>query len=384
VTGIVRDRDSGTPLARVRIACEQAGEFNFHNNNAIETISDANGRYRLNGLPQHVDSSLLAIPAHSQPYLPAAIDIPKATSLEPVIVEIGLKRGIAIKGRVTDQITGKPVRAHVAYRAYRDNPSLTDAPGFATARIGDQHETAADGSFLVFGLPGHGMVAARAMPDSQPFLRGIGLPERTALDRIPVVPDYALWSFHTFADVDLARGAALIRRDLALVSGQVAKGRVVGPDGLPLAGARVSREPWNEVGVTRENGEFTIGVFRPGEERDYLILHDKKKLAATVTLRGGTDEMVVKLGPCAAVTGRIVDEGGTPRPKMLLYVSFPNLLPKESDLNGRFRIDPLVPGKPIKITVSMNRYSRSKSVAEGLVLGPGEVKDLGDVTVPSP
>jgi hypothetical protein len=44
----------------------------------------------------------------------------------------------------------------------------------------------------------------------------------------------------------------------------------------------------------------------------------------------------------------------------------------------------VIPGKPIKITVSTNRYSRSKSIAEGLVLGPGEVKDLGDVTVSSP
>ena len=140
----------------------------------------------------------------------------------------------------------------------------------------------------------------------------------------------------------------------------------MGPDGLPLAGAIVNREPWNEAGVTRENGEFTIGVFRPGEERDYLILHIKKKLAASVTLRGGTNEIVVKLGPCGAVTGRIVDEDGTPRPKMLLHVSFPNLLPKECDINGRFRIDPLIPGRPIKITVSTNRYSRAKSDCRGI------------------
>jgi len=384
VIGIVKDRDTGTTLASVRIACEQTGEFSFHNNNAIETTSDANGRYRLDGLPQHVDSPLLAIPAPGQPYLPAAIKVPKATSLEPVTVDIGLKRGIAIKGRVTNQKTGKPVRAHVAYRAYRHHPSLADYPGFEAARVGDQHETEPDGTFLVFGLPGRGMVAARAMPDSQPFLRGIGVPERTDLDRLPVVPEYALWSFHTFADVDVLRDAAMIRRDLALVAGLVAKGRVVGPDGLPLAGAWVNREPWNEVGVTRENGEFTIGVFRPGEERDYLILHDKKKLAATVTLRGGSDEIVVKLGPCGAVTGRIVDEDGTPRPRILLHVSFPNLLPIESDLDGRFRIDRLIPGKPIKITVSKNRYSRSKAIAEELVLAAGEVKDMGDVTVSAP
>ena len=192
VIGIVKDRDTGTPLAGVRIACEQTGDFSFHNNNAIETISGTDGRYRLVGLPQHIDSPLLAIPAPGQPFLPAAIEVPKRTSLEPVIVDIGLKRGIAIKGRVTDQKTGKPVRAHVEYRAYRDNPSLADAPGFEAARIADQHESESDGTFLVFGLPGRGMIAARAMPGSQPFLRGIGLPEGTALNRLPVVPAYAL------------------------------------------------------------------------------------------------------------------------------------------------------------------------------------------------
>ncbi len=133
------------------------------------------------------------------------------------------------------------------------------------------------------------------------------------------------------------------------------------------------------------NGEFTIGGFRSGEERDYLVFHDKKKLTAMVKLRGGTDDLVVKLEPCAAITGRIIDEGGNPRPKMLIHVSFPNnLLPAESDLNGRFLIDALIQGKPTKVTVSTNRSSRAKSIADGLVLGPGEVKELGDVTIALP
>ena len=44
----------------------------------------------------------------------------------------------------------------------------------------------------------------------------------------------------------------------------------------------------------------------------------------------------------------------------------------------------LIQGKPTKVTVSTNRSSRAKSIADGLVLGPGEVKELGDVTIALP
>ncbi len=247
VIGTVKDRDTGTPLAGVRIACEQAGGFNFHNNNAIETISDASGRYRLDGLPQHIDSWLLAIPARGLPYLPAAIEVPKATSLEPVTVDIGLKRGIPIEGRVTDQKTGKPIRAHVAYRAYRDNPSLAEAPGFETVRIGYQGETEPDGAFRLFGLPGRGMVAA-----TQSLLqRGTcGVDCR----RAPLSNSYRSYPIMGFGRSTLLPTSIFPRCGVdpprsGAVAGLVANGRVVGPDGQPLAGARLTREPWYDGGI---------------------------------------------------------------------------------------------------------------------------------------
>ena len=45
-------------------------------------------------------------------------------------LDVGLKRGIVIEGRVTDQKSGKPLKAFVEYNAYSDNPHIADAPGF--------------------------------------------------------------------------------------------------------------------------------------------------------------------------------------------------------------------------------------------------------------
>jgi len=385
VLGVVKDRDSGAPLSGVRIVCAHTGEFSFYNNNALETISDAAGRYRLIGLPKQPDSPLLAIPARDQLYLPALVEIPKAAGLGPLTLDIGLKHGIVIEGRVTDRTTGAPINALVDYKAARDNPSLLEAPGFGKARVEGRHETSPDGTFRVVGLPGRGIVAAIAIDRGPNYLRGIGLPKGVKAETLPVVPFHLLPSYNTFAEIDIPRTATSIRCDLTLVRGLVARGKVVGPDGQPLAGSRIFRElPWPGSGPQPQS-EFTIEDLGPGEQRTLFLFHDPKKLAATIAVRGGEPGVsVVQLQPWAAVTGRIVDEDGTPRPKMLLRVSLSNLTPREAGPDGRFRIEPIIPGQATEITVSRNLTARSVSIARQLVLEPGEIKDLGDVRVTEP
>src|SRR5215831_11287740 len=58
--------------------------------------------------------------------------------------------------------TGKPVRAEVHYFALPDNPNVHDAPGFLGSRPPAVF-SAEDGSFTLIGLPGRGVVAAKAV-----------------------------------------------------------------------------------------------------------------------------------------------------------------------------------------------------------------------------
>lgn len=53
-------------------------------------------------------------------------EIPDTPGLEPLTVDFALDRGIAVRGRLIDKTTGKPVRGHVYYHAEPDNPHMKD------------------------------------------------------------------------------------------------------------------------------------------------------------------------------------------------------------------------------------------------------------------
>ena len=41
-----------------------------------------------------------------------------------------LRRGVWIEGKLTDKVTGKPLKGYVEYFALHSNPNLRDYPGF--------------------------------------------------------------------------------------------------------------------------------------------------------------------------------------------------------------------------------------------------------------
>ena len=50
--GVVKDKDTGRPLAGVRISSTRTAEFPVTGMNGIDTTTDREGRYRLVGLPR--------------------------------------------------------------------------------------------------------------------------------------------------------------------------------------------------------------------------------------------------------------------------------------------------------------------------------------------
>ena len=136
VFGIVKDNETGKPLAGVNIESNRTAEFPVHGFTGIETTTDDQGRYRLIGLPKGHGNHVVVMPAKGQPYLAAGVEVPDTQGIDPVPLDIGLKRGIVIEGRVTDQKSGKPLKAFVEYNAYGDNPHIADAPGFGRSALG--------------------------------------------------------------------------------------------------------------------------------------------------------------------------------------------------------------------------------------------------------
>jgi hypothetical protein len=192
-------------------------------------------------------------------------------------------------------------------------------------------------------------------------------------------------NFNAVARVDPPRGAKSVQRDITLDPGWSFKGVVLGPDGKPLAGARLcDQNDMARWGSERmKTAEFTAG-FHPRRPHNVLFQHPEKGLvgeAQPPKANGG--RVTVRLQPGASVTGRLVDANGKPWAGVELEVSF---LPKgwgswhdysperiRTDRHGRFRIELLIPGYKFRLS------DGTGVLPIGAGLRAGGTKDLGDV-----
>ena len=73
----------------------------------------------------------LNVPADEElPYLRARVAVEELRGTDPLRLDIGMKRGVWVSGRVIEMATGKPVRGHVEYFVSNDNPHWKDYPIF--------------------------------------------------------------------------------------------------------------------------------------------------------------------------------------------------------------------------------------------------------------
>jgi beta-lactamase regulating signal transducer with metallopeptidase domain len=382
VVGVVKDKETGVPLAGVRIECNKTAEYPVFGATGIETTSDQQGRYRLAGLPKGRGNHVVVIPAKNQPYRAAGYEIPDSPGLERVVFDILLTRGIVIEGRVFDNSTGKPLKAYVEYNAYRDNPNLKSAPEFVDSSIWGRHTSEPDGSFRVVGLPGRGLVSALCIGGEVQYVTGFGLPENQSVDELlPVVPNPMQMSFNAFAPIDLPEGSTRFRQDLAVQPGVTRTIRVVDPDGKPVVGARIRFQPRvTNFSGSQSSAEFQVSGLRPREVRVIDANHLDRKLAGTVEVRAEDQGVaILKLLPWGTVVGKLVDADGLPRAKVDLELDKgrQDLVPTDSQ--GHFRLESIVPGRPTGIVVLSLPYRVTGKIATPLTLVPGEVKDLGEV-----
>jgi hypothetical protein len=293
---------------------------------------------------------------------------------------------------VTDKVTGRPVAAGVEYFAFRDNPHLKDAPGQPTHQ---QFLTGEDGAFRFLTLPGHGLVAVRAHGDR--YVIGVGL-GKLAVDGnryLPATtPPCHAEGHHAFVQINPKAEDEKVTCAVALDPGRALTGTVLGPDGQPLAGARVAGltcyafTGWDHTPL--KSAEFIAFALSKGRPRNLLFLHEGKKLAGSLLVRG--DEkgpLCVRLRPWGAVSGRVVGPDGLPLAKLELTTSrfgdrlyaprsgFHPTRSFETDRDGRFRIEGLVPGLSYEISVLRQGKIVGRLVRD-LTVKSGERRDLGE------
>jgi RNA polymerase sigma factor (sigma-70 family) len=400
LVGVVRDKDSGKPLAGVTVRSHRvAGAYDV--NGLVRTTTDKEGRYRLVGLPKGAGNELIAeaygrLPrAEDLPYLPAIRRVEATPGLEPVTVDLALKRGIWVIGRVIDKATGRPVPAVFDYFCFLDHPLAAELPRLGRSPM---DWTQRDGSFRTVVLPGRGLIAVLAWVDN--YRRGVGadqFKDKLKGGQFLSTMPYYLYpgNFHTIVEVSPKLEDQSITRDVVLEPGDTLKGTVVGPDGKPLSGVRVAglrpMAHWEPV----KEAELTLRGLSPNEPRLLQVIHEEKKLAGWLLVRG--DEKVpirVRLEAWGTLTGRLVTPDGQPLTNVSIHSGSPvhrDGAPAgffarntEPDKEGKFRIEGLAAGLVYNLSVikeSKYRLQISGKGIEDVTIESGKTKDLGDIEV---
>ena len=415
VEGVVRDAQTGAGLAGALISSVKLADSKVWNNAVLSTTADAQGRYRLLGLPRGAGNIIDVWPKQRQTYPPAQVEVPNPPGSGPIALELSLPRGITIEGRVSDAQTGKPLqRSKVGYHVAVDNPNLARFPGFR-ADIPSHSQwfgvtSGPDGRFQIAGLPGRGVLVVGSNDRSYPSAVASGEPPREFVPHISFVGV-------AIEKVDIPADATTYHRDITLQAGRALDVSIVDTAGKPVEGALIrglkgtEMGDWDPVGSTSR----VVGLQRarndaqgkPVPVRTLVAMQRPRQLAGWIDLKGDEPGPIrLKLEPWATATGRFVNPAGKPRPEVILWVGARHAwlggdrISHEptwvrTDADGRFRIEGLAPGLTYEFTIgpppgqSRPDYFTIQA-PPGLGPGhkitfaptrPGEAKDLGTIVV---
>jgi hypothetical protein len=349
------------------------------------------------GLAESEGQDIQALAAAGQPYLSSRKRAGAGSGLQPATLDFDLKRGVLISGRVTNKTTGTPLAGvTVEYFAFVDNRNWRDAPGFG----GSAHartQSGKDGSFRLAGLPGRGLLAAKASDGQERhYLMGAGAEEIPGLKRghFTTVPYMcAAPLFNAVGEIKPAKGADQFVQDISLDPGKTVTGKIVDPDGKPIEGVSIGGV-WGIAPQIEQlpTAEFRLPTINPKHPKPFFFHHRDKNLGAAVLFKGDEKMPVtVRLQPCGTLAGRLLDEDGQPRAGVHLTG---NILEGQlnitqgwfgfifgmTDKDGRFKIQGIIPG--IKVGLSTITGARiTGPVVPEVTLKAGEMKNLGEVKI---
>jgi protocatechuate 3,4-dioxygenase beta subunit len=164
ITGVVRAKDTGKPLAGMRVHGQSSSDdFPLLTQDGVRTVTDENGRYRLVGLPKTAKYLLRVFSDDSQStYLPKWLELAGTEGLKPIIKDFDLQRGAALRLRFIDNDTGKPVLGIVHYCPCYDNPRYEEARTGSDRRVHRIYQPDHNGLFNFLVVPGPSVIVFTA------------------------------------------------------------------------------------------------------------------------------------------------------------------------------------------------------------------------------
>ena len=387
----------------------------------IET--DAHGRFRANPGSGH-RYLFSAFPPEREPYLNVQKNLEWPRGAIEHSLDLVLPRGILVRGRVTEEGSGKPIAG--ARVGYLSNPDRDPQTGAWNTRAA----TASDGSFQLGVMPARGYLSILG-PGEDYVLQEIG--QRMALTGQP--GGRRIYA-HAFHKLDLKSGSPSQEVAITLRPSTTVKGHVVGPDGQPVRNAlvisRVILQPtwiawlfWTAAyrDAVRD-GCFAVHGLAPDTEVPVYFLDARHNLGATAFLSGRSaagGAVTVRLQPCGAARARLVDSAGKPVPRsrdtygshmtMMVVSPGPHRLSQDktgadrlaadqdfvarfdpihyrkglvSDDQGQLSLPALIPGAVYRIYDNTKGDDSEPQLRKEFTVKPAETVDLGDIRIEKP
>ena len=331
---------------------------------------------------------------------------------EPIIADIGVKKGVIITGKILDAVTKKSLPGIARAAPLSDNPFVNKYPSSKSLFHHAYTGVAADGTFRLVSLPGP--VVVMGGPDSSRWQEGQFRYKPAAPD--PKYPRYFImaegplgktpmghfWGGDLFLLDDNYCRVLVLKPDVAVVTHDIIVEpatallvRIQDADGRPLAGTRVTGiGPLDFYQPVQVNTD-TCSAFhlKSGKPRLMVFFEPTKNLVGTLRLKGEEKEpATVKLGQPGKLKGRLLDEGGRPMARVVVDLLFPDRTAAEihgeiyratvveTDADGRFEFNSVIPDLKFSLwwTQGKRRFEPVTKI-ERLSVEAGAVLDFGDI-----
>ncbi len=376
---------------------------------ATSASTDEQGLVRI--IPSVGESfDISASPPAGEPYLNQRVDInwPKGSVRQSA--ELNLKRGVPVHGTITEDASNRPVAgALVSYALTRRTDRLYR--GFQSWLCEAVTDHAGHFQIVVPAGPGHLLVRA-ATPDylhltTNNLELGVGL-----------LPNWLMYP-DALAHIDLKPDEPSHEVTVRLRRGVTILGRVIGPDGHPVAKAIAfgrTYAPYNGRGPTFtsfngnapeinvRDGRFEISGCDPEKPSTFHFFDREHQLGATVELGGKSAQkgpVLVQLEKCGAARVRYTDTEGKPiaghqpqRGQLILIITPGTDSPVRdktmADMQYQVNLDPgrlqkLRTGADGRVTmVSLIPGAAYRFRGHDFTAEAGKTVDLPDVTIPRP
>jgi len=303
--------DDGKPMAGAWVVV-RAGE------QSTGARADEEGQVRISAWPGR-SFTIVAYAKDGEPYIrcETSLDWPKGAVQQSA--EVKLKRGVILRGKLVEEPSGKPVAgASISYyQTHRNNPLYI--PSYNRDTV-----SGPDGTFMlaVPHGPGHLLVQGPTA-DYLHVTTSHGELGTGWGPNLHMYPD-------ALAHLDLPRDETTHPVELRLRRGVTVQGRVIGPDGSPIAlafamgrtyvpSSRYRRPfaPFSGGGpqLPVRDGRFEIPGCDPDRPYTFHYLDVQHQLGATVEISGksaATGPVTVQLQKCGSARVLFKDPDGKP------------------------------------------------------------------------